>query len=183
MKAVLLGKDLGQHGHAFLGAVFLVARDQDDGLALARALASLELENFLARIDEGYDVAAGVRTVETRESWARRVMGLGCLWLAHLIVFRQAVVDSQCGFKVFTRDAARKIFSLSEINGGTIDVEIFYFAHRLNLRIAFVLVAWKNAPGSTINPLRCLAQDPIDMIRIRLRGAGAVRRYHREQSV
>ena len=98
-------------------------------------------------------------------------------------MFRQAVVDSQCGFKVFTRDAARKIFSLSEINGGTIDVEIFYFAHRLNLRIAFVLVAWKNAPGSTINPLRCLAQDPIDMIRIRLRGAGAVRRYHREQSV
>ena len=43
------------------------------------------------------------------------------------------------------------------------------FRRRFNLPIYFQPVEWRNAPESTISPLRCLVQDPIDMIRIRLR--------------
>lgn len=126
------------------------------------------VETFLERLGEGYDVVAGVRTFQEGESRGRRILGLGFLMLAHLLVFRKAVVDSQCGFKCFTWDAAQAIFSRSHIDGGTIDVEIFYYAHRLQRRIYFQPVEWRNAPGSTISPLRCLVQDPIDMVRIRL---------------
>ncbi|MDA0336669.1 MAG: glycosyltransferase family 2 protein [bacterium] len=128
-----------------------------------------QLEAFLPYLDGAYEVVAGVRTFQEGESRSRRIIGLGFLMLAHLIVFRKAVVDSQCGFKCFTREAVQAIFPRTHINGGTIDVEILYYAHRLDLPVYFQPVEWRNAPGSTISPLRCLVQDPIDMIRIRLR--------------
>ena len=129
-----------------------------------------EVGQFLRLMQEdSYEVVVGVRTFQQGESRMRRVVGLSFLILAHLIVFRKAVVDSQCGFKCFTREAAQRIFSLSLTNGGTIDVEIFSLVHRLDLSIYFQPVHWHNPPGSTISPLRCLVQDPVDMLRIRLR--------------
>lgn len=130
-----------------------------------------EIEKFLPLCRQGYGLVAGVRTFQQGESRLRRILGLGFLMFAHLLVFRQAVVDSQCGFKCFSRETAQAIFSRSRTRGGTIDVEIFYLAHKLAVPIYFVPVHWKNAPGSTINIWRCLAQDPIDMLRIRLRDA------------
>ena len=56
-------------------------------------------------------------------------------------------------------------------NGGTIDVEIFYLAHKLEIPLYFVPVHWQNAPGSTINIWRCIIQDPVDMLNIRARDA------------
>lgn len=128
-----------------------------------------EIEQFLPLCQEGYGMVAGVRTFQEGESRLRRIIGLGFLIFAHLFVFRKAVVDSQCGFKCFTREAAQTIFSLSRTNGGTIDVEIFYLAHKLEIPIYFVPVHWHNAPGSTINIWRCIIQDPIDMFNIRWR--------------
>jgi len=128
-----------------------------------------QIEDFLPHLAGRFEVVAGVRAFQEGESRARRIVGLGFLMLAHLIVFQKAVVDSQCGFKCFTREAVQAIFSRTHVNGGTIDVEIFYYAHRLGLPIYFQPVEWCNAPGSTISPFRCLVQDPIDMIRIRLR--------------
>ncbi|MGY8825991.1 MAG: hypothetical protein ACKVJG_18980 [Candidatus Latescibacterota bacterium] len=128
-----------------------------------------EIEKFLPLCKEGYGMVAGVRTFQEGESRLRRIVGLGFLMFAHLFVFRKAVVDSQCGFKCFTREAVQAIFSRCHINGGTIDVEIFFLAHKLEIPIYFVPVHWQNAPGSTINMWRCVIQDPIDMLSIRAR--------------
>ena len=128
-----------------------------------------QIEDFLPHLESHFEVVTGVRAFQEGESRARRIVGLGFLMLAHLIVFQKAVVDSQCGFKCFTREAVQAIFPRTHVNGGTIDVEILYYAHRLDLPIYFQPVEWRNAPESTISPLRCLVQDPIDMIRIRLR--------------
>ena len=128
-----------------------------------------QIEDFLPHLDGRFEIVTGVRAFQEGESRARRIVGLGFLMLAHLIVFQKAVVDSQCGFKCFTREAVQAIFPRTHVNGGTIDVEILYYAHRLDLPIYFQPVEWRNAPESTISPLRCLVQDPIDMIRIRLR--------------
>ena len=128
-----------------------------------------EINKFLPLCKEGYGMVAGVRTFQQGESRLRRIIGLGFLIFAHLFVFRKAVVDSQCGFKCFTREAAQAIFARSRTSGGTIDVEIFYLAHKLEIPIYFVPVHWQNAPGSTINIWRCIVQDPVDMLQIRLR--------------
>jgi len=129
-----------------------------------------ELNGFMPALKmPGVGAVAGVRTYQEDESRGRRIIGLLGQVLAHLIVFRKAVVDSQCGFKLFTWEAAQKIFPLARVNGGMLDVEIFYLIHKLELSCRFMPVLWANKPESRINTLACMFRDPIDMLRIRLR--------------
>ncbi len=128
-----------------------------------------EVEAFIQGLRNGHDLVVGVRTYQDGESRAQRIMGLTFLIFAHLFVFKKAVVDSQCGFKAFTREAAQLIFSNCRNQRGTIDVEIFYLAHKFGLKIFFAPVHWRNAPGSTISVWKCILRDPFDMLRIRVR--------------
>jgi dolichyl-phosphate beta-glucosyltransferase len=129
-----------------------------------------ELRAFFSKLEQGFDMVVGVRTFQEHESRSRRIMGFGLLILAHMLVFSKAVVDSQCGFKIFTRDACQKIFSRCRIDGGMIDVEVFHIAHRMGVHIWFAPVYWNNKEGSNINVLRCLINDPFDLLFIRWRG-------------
>ncbi|HEY3319061.1 MAG TPA: dolichyl-phosphate beta-glucosyltransferase [Planctomycetota bacterium] len=133
-----------------------------------------ELRAFFPKMESGYDVVVGVRTFQENESRSRRIMGLSLLILAHLIVFSKAVVDSQCGFKLFKRDVCQKLFSRCRISGGMIDVELFYIAHHMGIHIWYGPVHWDNKAGSTINIPRCIINDPFDLLAIRLRGIRGV---------
>ncbi len=129
-----------------------------------------ELDNFMpVIIKPNTDVVAGVRTYQEDESRGRRIVGLLGQLFAHLVVFRKAVVDSQCGFKLFTREAVAKIFPLARINGGMLDAELFYLMHKHDISCKFLPVSWANKPDSRINVLACMIRDPIDLIRIRIR--------------
>jgi len=129
-----------------------------------------EIEHFVPVLAQNQaDVVVGVRTYQEDESWGRRVIGLLGQLIAHIIVFRKAVVDSQCGFKLFTAAAVHELFPYCRVNGGMIDVELFYLMHKKQLRCYYQPVHWKNKPGSTINILACMMRDPIDLLRIRLR--------------
>lgn len=129
-----------------------------------------ELDEFFPAIQQhAVGAVAGVRTYQEDESRGRRIIGLLGQLLAHLLVFRRAVIDSQCGFKLFTREAAQRIFALARVNGGMLDVELFYLMHKLGIACRFVPVMWANKPGSRINILQCIMRDPIDMVRIRFR--------------
>jgi dolichyl-phosphate beta-glucosyltransferase len=132
-----------------------------------------ELRAFFQKVDR-FDVIVGVRTFQENESRGRRIMGLSLLILAHLIVFTKAVVDSQCGFKLFRRDVCQAIFSRCRIDGGMIDVEVFHIAHRMGYHIWFAPVYWDNKAGSTINVLRCILGDPFDLVAIRSRSMRGV---------
>lgn len=129
-----------------------------------------ELDEFFPVISSsGCGAIAGVRTYQEDESRGRRIIGLLGQLLAHLLVFRKAVVDSQCGFKLFTRDTVQQIFPLARVNGGMLDVELFYLMHKFGVNCRFIPVSWANKPGSRINILACILRDPFDMLRIRFR--------------
>lgn len=130
-----------------------------------------ELKGFLPHLTGVMEGAVvGVRTYQEGESRARRIIGLLCQLLAHLIVFRKAVVDSQCGFKVFSYAAAQRLFSHARVNGGMIDVELFALMHRFGIPCRYVPVSWHNQEGSRVNFFASAFRDPMDMIKIRLRG-------------
>jgi dolichyl-phosphate beta-glucosyltransferase len=116
-----------------------------------------------------YTWAAGVRTYQENEDYWRRLIGISLVLLAHLIVFRKAVVDSQCGFKLFSREACRELIPYCRIDGGMIDVEIFHISHIRGQKCCYVPVHWKNKDNSVISVWRCMLFDPIDMLKIRLR--------------
>jgi glycosyltransferase involved in cell wall biosynthesis len=58
--------------------------------------------------------------------------------------------DTQCGFKLFHRDAARRIFSRQQLDGFTFDVEDLYLARLLNIPAVEVPVRWNNVEGTKV---------------------------------
>lgn len=59
--------------------------------------------------------------------------------------------DSQCGFKAFRLQTAKKIFAKSEIKGFSFDVEILYIALLNNIKVKEVSVNWHHEPGGHVN--------------------------------
>ncbi|MDF1593679.1 MAG: glycosyltransferase [Desulfobacterales bacterium] len=84
-------------------------------------------------------------------------------------LFKLAVRDTQCGFKGFSRAAARQIFPRLNVWGYAFDVEIFILARRLGLKICRIPVTLVEQTGSKIS----LTRDPIvmlyDLIRLAIR--------------
>ena len=115
------------------------------------------------------DVVVGVRTYQENESKWRRILGMIAQIMAHLLVFERAVFDSQCGFKMFTLAACKRIFPLCRVNTGMIDVEIFHIMHFRNIKCVYQPVHWVNDVNSRINILQCMVKDTIDLFRIRRR--------------
>lgn len=114
-------------------------------------------------------MAVGVRSYCEKESKNRRIIGLAGQLFLHLVIFKKAVPDSQCGFKAFSNSVAKTIFNRTKTKGGMIDAEIFFIAHKLNIPVHYVPVDWKNSLESRINILMCLFKDPIDVFKILIR--------------
>src|SRR5262249_52163358 len=129
------------------------------------ATPSGEIPKLFAAIREGHDVAIGSRVVqhpgevEVRTSPHRRLIGRTFALLVNLFTF-EGIADTQCGFKMFRRDAAAAIFSRQKIVGFAFDVEILFIARRLGLSMAEIPVNWTAQPGSKVN----LVTDSIKML-------------------
>jgi dolichyl-phosphate beta-glucosyltransferase len=77
------------------------------------------------------------------------------------------VRDTQCGFKLFRRDAARRLFSVQRLHGFSFDLEVLFLARHYGLEVAEVPVEWFDAPGSKVNALRDTIRFFKDMLEIR----------------
>jgi len=64
-----------------------------------------------------------------------------------------AVVDTQCGFKLFRRAAADKLFGALATDGFGFDVELLLLAQRRGYRVAEVPINWTDQPGSKVGVL------------------------------
>jgi dolichyl-phosphate beta-glucosyltransferase len=100
-----------------------------------------------------------------RQNWAREAMGRLFNRFMRLLV-SLPFADTQCGFKCFTRQAAREIFSRARIDGFAFDVEIVVIARRLGYEIKEIPVCWTNSPGSKVRPLRDLSRVMRDLLKI-----------------
>jgi len=130
-----------------------------------------ELGKLLKALDdEGYDVAIGSRAAggaeEAHRSLLRRALSGGLRWMVRHL-FRIGVRDTQCGFKLFTREAAHRIYKAQTITGFSFDLEILYLAARFGYRIAEVPVAWVDAPGSKVDTTREVQRFLRDLLRIK----------------
>lgn len=132
-----------------------------------------ELSKLLVCLDEGYDVVIGSRAaslgaaIEVRQPLHRRlgshVFGLGM----HLTLGLWDIIDTQCGFKVFTGLAARDLFGRQRIDGYMFDVEVLYLARRLGYRIKQVGVRWRDDGDSRLALVRGNWTNALDILRIR----------------
>lgn len=75
--------------------------------------------------------------------------------------------DSQCGFKLFERSAAREVFGRTELPGFGFDAESLYIARRLGYRLVEVPIRWRNDPDTKVSAWRDSLRMFLELWRIR----------------
>jgi dolichyl-phosphate beta-glucosyltransferase len=76
-------------------------------------------------------------------------------------------IDTQCGFKLMTRQAAQAIFGRARIRSFSFDVEMIVLAKRLGYAVKEVPVCWVNSRASRVHPLADSVQMLLDLLRIK----------------
>jgi dolichyl-phosphate beta-glucosyltransferase len=118
-----------------------------------------EMPKLLARIASGEaEIAIGSRYCAGAEV-AKKQPLYRRLWsrLANRVIQKTlvpGVLDTQCGFKAFTDEAAIDLFQRAQINGWAFDLEILALARRRAWGIAEVAVSWQDDERSRVNPLK-----------------------------
>lgn len=77
-----------------------------------------------------------------------------CLHTLLLIVGVGHIRDTQCGFKLFSRPAARKMFPYQHLPSWMFDVELLLLAKAQNIPVREVDVQWHEVGGSKLNVVK-----------------------------
>lgn len=117
-----------------------------------------EVEKLRPWLAQGYDVAIGSRhmpesVVDPPRPFLRRLMDK-MFRAARRRLLLPDIRDTQCGFKLFTRRAAREIFARQTEDGFAFDCEVLALAQQLGFRVREVGVRWSDARESRVRPLR-----------------------------
>lgn len=153
------------------------------------AFSDIDLATPLRYLDDlrraaasGHEVAIasreGVGARRVGEPAYRHVMGRAFNTLVRLLVL-PGIHDTQCGFKLFTREAATAILARArlyaepgrQVAGPRVtafDVELLVIARRLGYRIAEVPVVWTAGEQSKVNPATDTWHNFVDVLKVRL---------------
>jgi len=130
-----------------------------------------QFDRLLDQLKDGYDVAVGSRAAAgaavSGRSPLRKVLSRG-LRLLVSVGFGVKVADTQCGFKLFTADAARTLFELQIVDNFSFDLEVLYLSDKVGLRVAEVPVEWIDAPGTRVDAAKVTLQFLADLVKIRI---------------
>ncbi len=164
----------GGKGHAVRTGVLASAGDIVMFTDADLATPIEELDKFLPRLDEGWDVVIGSRAVpgsdiRVRQARPRQAMGRFFNRLVRRFILKD-FRDTQCGFKAFRRPAALDLFTRLRTPGFAFDVEVLVLARRLGYRIAEVPVVWRHSPPSRVRIVRSSWQMLKELWRIRRLG-------------
>jgi dolichyl-phosphate beta-glucosyltransferase len=119
-----------------------------------------ELDKFLPRLDEGFDIVIGSRAlpgcdIRVHQPVVRESLGKFFNRLVRKLVLKEwDCRDTQCGFKVFRRAAALELFARLQTKGFAFDVEILALAAKLGYRVAEVPVVWCDSRPSRVRMVR-----------------------------
>lgn len=116
-----------------------------------------EFDRLLAAVQAGYGVAVASRAAQGAQECGRGALR-SLISAALRGGVRKAtgvrVRDTQCGFKLFTRESAQSLFRASRVDGFSFDLEILWLAQQWNIDVEEIAVRWIEAPGSKVKPGR-----------------------------
>jgi dolichyl-phosphate beta-glucosyltransferase len=139
-----------------------------------------ELGAFLPALKE-HDILIASRLLpetvfEEKVPWYRRILAKGFRIVQMVILGNFDIPDSQCGFKVFTSEAALRIFLLLQTKRFAFDAEALFLAKRLGFSVRQLPVTVrKDNRESHIRVFR----DPLNMLAdiLRIRTAALLGKY------
>lgn len=130
-----------------------------------------QVSTFIEKLDkDGFDVAVGSRAAEgaeeTKKSFFRQLLSDGLRMMVRYGL-NIRVSDTQCGFKMYSQEAAKTLHTQQTIMGFSFDLEILYLAAKRGYKITEIPVQWIDAPGSKVNARKEIKRFLTDMARIR----------------
>jgi dolichyl-phosphate beta-glucosyltransferase len=131
-----------------------------------------ELGQFLKFIDEGFDVVIASRNMKEsniviKQPFTRQLIGKLFPIFVNIIAVR-GFKDTQCGFKLFKTEAARKIVEFQTFDRFAFDVEILFIAKKMGYRIKETPVTWIDKAGSKVSAFKDSWKMLTDLFRIKI---------------
>lgn len=132
---------------------------------------------FLEAHQQGADVVIGIRGKTQQDTLVRKIRSWTFVTLVQIVAL-PGIRDTQCGFKSFTKKAAKKIFTSlvvskpgEKITGGymgAFDVEILFLARKFGSRIDQVSVIWIKYISTRLNIWREPLKMALDTLKVRI---------------
>ncbi len=138
-----------------------------------------QVEKFLPKFKSGFDVVIGSRHGRPGQPIIRKIMAYGWVFLRTLVL-RLPFKDTQCGFKAFKKESAKKVFGKMQVfkknaktKGASVtagfDLEMLYIARKLGLKIAEVNVDWyEYGERKEVSPIKDSWEGLRDLVKVRM---------------
>jgi len=141
----------------------------------ATAIADVEaLQRRLRMNGSGEGVAVGSRAALRNEetlaqrSALRRLLMAGFHAIVSAIVDVRGIADTQCGFKLFSRNAAKRIFASMHVDRWAFDVEALFKARQMGIPVVEVPVHFEDVAGSKLHVVDATLTMLRDIVVLRL---------------
>jgi len=132
--------------------------------------------------DHNFDIViasregAGAQRID--EPFYRHLMGRVFNYVVQIFAL-PGIKDSQCGFKLFKKETAKRIFKKLKIYGevakptdkaflGAWDVEVLYLARKLGYKIKEIPVTWVYVKTTRLNPFKDSLKMLFDVMKVRI---------------
>lgn len=139
-----------------------------------------EIEKLL-QYSQTHDIVFGSREMigakRDKEPLHRHIMGWGFNTLVRALAV-PGILDTQCGFKMFSEKATQDLFPLLYVYGGkqkrkdaftgAFDVELLYLAQKFDFRLREVPIYWKHYHSDRVSPIKDSLRMLRDIILIRI---------------
>jgi dolichyl-phosphate beta-glucosyltransferase len=131
----------------------------------------MELKRLQEAIDTGADVAIASRALRDTACTVnahlhRKIIGAVFNFIVAAFTVK-GIHDTQCGFKLFSAEAANAVFPLQRIDDFGFDVEVLFLCQQNGYRIAEVPVNWTDVAGSKVSLIRDSLRMFTDIFKIR----------------
>lgn len=135
--------------------------------------APIEEVEKLERALEHFDGAIGSRALAESDIFRHqsifRELSGKCFNLMVRTLTGLTFHDTQCGFKLFRREAFVPVFEAQTIEGFTFDVEVLYLALQRKLKVVELPVRWGHVTGSRVRVFPDAFRMFAELVRIRWR--------------
>lgn len=129
-----------------------------------------EIELFLKEI-QNVDIVIGSRSLRESQIVIHEPLYREILGKAFCAVVRWLCVpgfqDTQCGAKMFQREAALKIFPLLKIHRFAFDVEILYLAQKFQFKVKEIPIQWYYSSDTRVRTFKDGFWMLLDLLKIR----------------
>jgi len=140
-----------------------------------------EVEKVMDAAEDGFDIVIGSRSSTRRGApFSRQLMAKGMIMLRSFLVGFPEIQDTQCGFKLFNKKAAREIFEkvrrvhhgFKSIHGSSVtagfDIELLYIGKKLGYKIKEVPVDWLYVETRRVSPIKDSIKGVVDLLKIKV---------------